>query len=245
MNRTLASILLATAAFAAGAEERVAEIRQGTNLSVALAPGGTTLVVDLVGQLWSLPATGGGGVPLTPASEHVRQPRFSPDGERIVYQRRSGDQWDVWLLELATGEQRPLTMSPFDEREPDFTADGRAVVFATNRTGHYCLWSIALDGGVETQLTEETGEASYPAVSEHGLVAYVLARAGEWSVRVLGSDGVPYVIDTFSYDGQLDPNALLEADDFLSGVFNQGQLHAPQPREEELPMSLAIVNFPS
>ena len=72
MNRTLASMLLAAAAFAAGAEERVAEIRQGTNLSVALAPGGTTLVVDLVGQLWSLPATGGGGVPLTPAGEHVR-----------------------------------------------------------------------------------------------------------------------------------------------------------------------------
>ena len=89
-------------------------------------------------------------------------------------------------------------MSPFDEREPDFTPDGRAVVFATDRTGHYCLWSIALDGGVETQLTEETGDASYPAVSEHGLVAYVLARAGEWSVRVLGSDGVISVVHTSS-----------------------------------------------
>jgi hypothetical protein len=62
---------------------------------------------------------------------------------------------------------------------------------------------------------------------------------------VLGSDGVPYVIDTFSYDGQVDVDALLTADDFLSGVFNQGQLHAPQPRHEELPMSLAIVDFPS
>ena len=81
---------------------------------------------------------------------------------------------------------------------PTSRADGRAVVFATNRTGHYCLWSIALDGGVETQLTEETGEASYPAVSEHGLVAYVLARAGEWSIRVLGSDGVISVAHTSS-----------------------------------------------
>ncbi len=62
---------------------------------------------------------------------------------------------------------------------------------------------------------------------------------------VLGSDGVPYVLDTFSYDGQVDPSQLLEADDFLSGVFNQGQLHDPQPREKQLPMSLAIVDFPS
>ena len=37
-----------------------------------------------------------------------------------------------------------------------------------------------------------------PAVSEHGLVAYVLARAGEWSIRVLGSDGVISVVHTSS-----------------------------------------------
>ena len=60
-------------------------------------------------------------MPLTPAGEQARNPRFSPDGERVVYQRRSGEQWDLWLLELATGEQRPLTTSPYDEREPDFT----------------------------------------------------------------------------------------------------------------------------
>jgi hypothetical protein len=55
---------------------------------------------------------------------------------------------------------------------------------------------------------------------------------------------VPYVIDRFDYDGQVAPQALLDADDFLSGVFNKGQLPTPQPRQAELPMSLAIVNFP-
>jgi murein DD-endopeptidase MepM/ murein hydrolase activator NlpD len=61
---------------------------------------------------------------------------------------------------------------------------------------------------------------------------------------VLGSDGVPYVIDRFDYDGQVSPQALLDADDFLSGVFNQGQLPKVDPRQHQLPMSLAIVNFP-
>lgn len=196
MKRAVAAVLLAGIASAAVAEERIADIRQGTNLSVALAPNGATLVVDLTGQLWSLPATGGGAVPLTPAGEQARNPRFSPDGARLVYQRRSDDQWDLWLLTLATGEQRHLTTSSFDERDPDFTPDGRAVVFATNRTGHYCLWSITLEGGVETQLTEESGAASYPTVSEHGQVAYVLMRGGEWSIRVLGDDGVINVVHT-------------------------------------------------
>lgn len=180
------------------AEERVAEIRQGTNLALDAAPGGSTLVVDLLGQLWSLPATGGGAVPLTPAGEGARAPRFSPDGTRVVYQRLIDGQWDLWLLDVATQERRPLTNSSFNEREPDFTADGRSVVFAADRTGHYCLWSITVDGGIETQLTEEPGHASYPAVSADGLVAYSHERAGGWSVRVLGRDGASATVHASS-----------------------------------------------
>jgi len=198
VSRLLVAVWLVAAASAAGAEERIADIRQGTNLSVALAPGGSTFVVDLLGQLWSLPAAGGGAVPLTPAGEQARNPRFSSDGGRLVYQQRSGEHWELWLLEVATGERRPLTTSPYDEREPDFTPDGSAVVFASNRTGRYCLWSITLANGVETQLTEEAGAASYPTVSEHGLVAYVLTRDSEWSIRVLGADGAADVVHTSS-----------------------------------------------
>jgi Tol biopolymer transport system component len=192
----VAVLLAAAAAGMAGAEERIADIRQGTNLSVTLAPGGATLVVDLLGQLWSMPAAGGGAVALTHAGEHARNPRFSADGARLVYQQRNGEHWDLWLLDLGTRERRPLTTSPYDEREPDFTRDGSAVVFATNRTGRYCLWSIRLADGVETQLTEESGSASFPTVSEHGLVAYVLARPSEWSIRVVGSDGAIDVVHT-------------------------------------------------
>ena len=196
MSRALLASLLTLVACAATAEERIADVRQGTNLSAAIAPGGSTLVVDLLEQLWSLPATGGGAVPLTRAGEQARNPRFSPDGAQVVYQRRSGAQWDLWLLDMATGEQRPLTTSPSDEREPDFTRDGRAVVFASDRTGHYCIWSITLDGGVETQLTEESGTASFPTVSEQGLVAYVHSRDDQWSIRVLDLNGAIDVVHT-------------------------------------------------
>ena len=34
---------------------------------------------------------------------------------------------------------------------------------------------------------------------------------------VLGSDGLPYVIDRFAYAGQVAPQALIDADDYLSG----------------------------
>jgi len=61
---------------------------------------------------------------------------------------------------------------------------------------------------------------------------------------VLGSDGVPYVLDTFSYDGQVAPELIFAADDYLSGNFAPGRLPTPEPRTDELPLALAIVNFP-
>jgi hypothetical protein len=61
---------------------------------------------------------------------------------------------------------------------------------------------------------------------------------------VLGSDGVPYVFDRFQYDGQVDPQQVIDADDFLSGTWLGGALRKPQPRTDQLPLALAIVDFP-
>jgi dipeptidyl aminopeptidase/acylaminoacyl peptidase len=188
MRGALLGLIAALAPWLVAAQERIADIRQGTNLALTVHPGGHTLVVDLIGQLWTVPAAGGGAVPLTPAGEAARNPRYSPDGTHVVYQRLVDGQWDLWLLEIASTKTRPLTTSPFNEREPDFAADGRSVVFTSDRTGHYCLWSVTVEGGIETQLTEEPGDAAYPAAAQ-GLVAYAHEGTSGWSIRVLGQDG--------------------------------------------------------
>lgn len=195
MNTPVAAGLLAVlAATPLAADELVADLRQGTNISVSLAPSGNVLVTDLVGQLWHLPLAGGAAEALTPPGEEVRNPRYSPDGQSIVYQRLEGEQWDLWLLDLASREARQLTKTPFDERDPDFRPDGTAVVFVSDQTGHGCLWSLTLDGGVQTQLTEEPGNASLPTVSDRGVIAYLLDRPGASELRVLSGSGVSMTV---------------------------------------------------
>jgi Tol biopolymer transport system component len=194
--RRVAATVCALATLGAAGEERIADIRQGTNLAVALSPDGRTLVVDLMGQLWTLPATGGAAVPVTPSGEQARQPRFSPDGTRIVYQRLRDGQWDIAMLDLASAKTEALTTSLDDEREPEFTPDGRSVVFAAERHGRSTLRSIALDGRIETELTYDAGTLSFPTFSEQGALAYLVAAGGEWSLKVLGSDGATTAVHT-------------------------------------------------
>jgi Tol biopolymer transport system component len=178
------------AAVTVGAQTRIADITEGTNISVALSPDGQVLVTDLLGRLWRLPAKGGGAEPLTPEDEAARYPRFSRDGRTLVYQRLVGGQWDLWLLDLDTHARRALLASAFNERQPDFSVDGRSVVFASDRTGHYCLWSVDVGSGVLTQLTEEPGDAAFPAVSDFGEIAYVKRDGAMWALRVLSGQGV-------------------------------------------------------
>ena len=62
---------------------------------------------------------------------------------------------------------------------------------------------------------------------------------------VLGSSGIPYVLDSFQYQGQISPQQLANADDYLTGdFFGPGRLAKPEPRTHQLPTAWAIVNFP-
>jgi len=61
---------------------------------------------------------------------------------------------------------------------------------------------------------------------------------------VLGSDGVPYVLEQFDYDGRIPLDLIAGLDDYLSGEFFTGLLAAPEPRSEQLPVAWAIVDFP-
>jgi Tol biopolymer transport system component len=181
--------LLFAALFSGGADgqERIVDVRQGTDMAVAVSPDLQSIVVDLLGQLWELPVNGGGATPLTPPGERAKHPRFGPTGRYIAYQRYVDGQWDVWLLDLATGTREAMTDHAADDQEPDFLA-ASTIVFASDRTGNRCLWALDLDTRELTQLTSELGSAAFPTVASDGTIAYVRLEDGTWSLRVLGKE---------------------------------------------------------
>jgi murein DD-endopeptidase MepM/ murein hydrolase activator NlpD len=60
---------------------------------------------------------------------------------------------------------------------------------------------------------------------------------------VLGSNGVPYVIDRFAFAGQVSV-AKFAKSEVLEGDWSEGLLSQPSPRRQQLPLNLAIVDFP-
>ncbi|MFY9823310.1 MAG: amidohydrolase, partial [Thermoanaerobaculia bacterium] len=150
------------------AGETTITVTQGTGMAVALSPDGRTLAIDLLGALWTLPATGGEARRLTDEEGDSRLPQWSPDGRRIVFQSYRDGNWHLWTVTPAGTDLRQLTFGPFDDREPQGSPDGRRLVFSSDRGGSYDLWQLEPETGALTQLTSDPGEEFMPAWSPDG-----------------------------------------------------------------------------
>lgn len=82
--------------------DRTAEFTatEATWMSLDVSPDGQTIVFDFLGDLYTLPIAGGKATQITEGLAFDAQPRFSPDGETIVFvsDRSGGD--NVWTMRM-------------------------------------------------------------------------------------------------------------------------------------------------
>jgi Tol biopolymer transport system component len=164
---------------------------KGTWISLDVSPDGQTIALDLLGDLYTLPITGGKATRITSGMAHDMQPRFSPDGKRIVFvSDRSGDD-NVWILSLDGKDTLQLTKGVDNEYlSPEWTPDGEYVVVAkgTPFSGNR-LWLYNVHGGHGMQLTgilpATTLRQEGPAFGPNGRYIWYEQRAGGWQYNAV------------------------------------------------------------
>lgn len=160
-----AAVLAAQAAPAGGARQRplpLAEARTATFTtsklswaSLDLSPDGQTIVFDMLGDLYTVPATGGTATRLTSGLAFDSQPRLSPDGRRVVFvsDRSGGD--NLWIMSLDGRDTVQITRGNNDGyHSPEWTPDGQYIV-ASKSAGGSKLWIYNVNGGTGVQITGE------------------------------------------------------------------------------------------
>src|ERR1043166_6988494 len=122
---------------------------KGTWISLDVSPDGQAIVFDLLGDLYTLPITGGTATRFTSGMSHEMQPRWSPDGKRIAFvSDRSGDD-NVWIMSADRKDTLQLTKGvDNDYISPEWTPDGNYVVVAKGTPfSNNKLWLYNVHGG--------------------------------------------------------------------------------------------------
>jgi eukaryotic-like serine/threonine-protein kinase len=122
---------------------------------------------------------------LTPAGAH-RQPRFSPDGQRIVAERVSPPQKnaDLWVYDVSHHRASRLTSIDAPDVNPVWAPDGKRVAFSSKRGDSFHIFSKTVDGTApETALVTMEGNTFVEHWSRDGryLTATIL-RSGLWVI---------------------------------------------------------------
>jgi Tol biopolymer transport system component len=108
---------------------------EGSWLSVDVSPDGRSVVFDLLGDLYLLPISGGRAKRITGGPAVDLQPRFSPDGKRLVFLSDRSGTYNVWTIGVGGEDLQQVTHStsrnPSESRdflEPQWLWDGKGIV---------------------------------------------------------------------------------------------------------------------
>ena len=119
-------------------------------------------------------------------------PRWSPDGETIVFNSNVEGQQEIYLIPAPGGKPRRLTSHPANDIIPSFSHDGKWIYFTSNRGGKYQIWKTPTSCGDAVQVTTNVGYVAWE--SPDGAYVYYTETAVEasplWRLPVAGGQPI-------------------------------------------------------
>ncbi len=157
------------------------DVTQGTWMNVDISPDGKTIVFDLLGDIYTMPISGGQATPLMTDIAWQMQPRFSPDGKYIAFTSDEDGGDNLWVMNADGSNAKAITDETFRLlNSPAWSPDSNYLVGRKHYTGSRSLgagevWLYHKTGGSGAMLTKRPNEQKdlgEPAYSPDGKYIY-------------------------------------------------------------------------
>lgn len=156
-------------------------VNEGTWMNLDVSPDGTEIVFDLLGDIYAIPVAGGNATLLRGGHPFEVQPRYSPDGKKILFTSDAGGGDNCWVMDRDGKNAKQITKEDFRLLNNGvWTPDGEYIVarkhFSSQRSlGAGELWMYHISGGKGVQLTarkNDQQDLNEPVISPDGRYIY-------------------------------------------------------------------------
>jgi len=157
------------------------DLDEGTWMNLDVSPDGSTIIFDLLGDIYSMPISGGNAKLLRGGHAYEVQPRYSPNGKQISFTSDAGGADNIWVMNADGSDAKQITKEDFRLlNNAVWTVDGNYLIarkhFTNTRSaGAGELWMYHISGGSGIQLTKKKNDQQdlgEPFVSSDGRYVY-------------------------------------------------------------------------
>jgi Tol biopolymer transport system component/imidazolonepropionase-like amidohydrolase len=154
---------------------------EGTWMNLDVSPDGKTIVFDLLGDIYTMPISGGTSTILRSGLAYEVQPRFSPNGKYISFTSDAEGGNNIWVMTADGKNAKAITKEKFRLlNNAVWTPDGKSLVarkhFTSSRSvGAGEMWQYPLSGSAGLQITKRKNDqqdVNDPSVSPDGKFLY-------------------------------------------------------------------------
>ena len=154
---------------------------EGTWMNLDVSPDGQSIVFDMLGDIYSMSINGGEAEVLRSGTPWEVQPRFSPDGQHILFTSDAGGADNCWIMEANGQNAEQITKENFRLLNNGvWSSDGSYIIarkhFTSGRSlGAGEMWMYHRTGGAGIQLTKKKNDqqdVNEPSASPDGKYLY-------------------------------------------------------------------------